>query len=120
VSYADPCPTAGGKSEHCVDLTNRRPNNVYRVEIVSVSIHALIKFDKEGNSIHEWVFALASASPGLHRASTALSVIDPRGNVDEISSHLSLYDATQKTGGNNFIEPAESIAAALEFSLPLR
>jgi hypothetical protein len=113
--YATKCPLPNtDSSRHVTELTNNRSSNIYQVEICSVALHGLLRFNGAARVIARYgVIVSKSRAP----TSVDLNPVGLPGGTEEILTTVEFYDATQRVGGNTFLGPKESYQIDYEIDL---
>ena len=95
---ADPCPMRfGHPSIHIIQLTNRRPYSIYRIDFISKALFAQIEL---ANGTSEWIHYEPVITRGFTYVNNhpMTAQAGAQGNTDEIQWIVKLYDATQQNG----------------------
>lgn len=103
-------------AHHVTDVVNNRPGSIYQVEICSVALTGLVDFNGGSKSIRRCgIIGSRSKAP----APTPSINLNPLGHsgTEEIHTTVDFYDATQRIGISNFLNPKESYSVDYEMDL---
>jgi hypothetical protein len=95
--------------QHYIEISNRRRGAIYLVEMCSVTLGGSVCFNNQPISIKRHnVVGGSSQAPGVGVILNPVPALAPA--VEEITTRVEFYDATQRIGHKRFVFPKETYA----------